>query len=55
MEQRPPWEAISHSASQEIPPPFMETEGSSPYSQEPDTGPYPEPDDSSSQILTLFP
>jgi hypothetical protein len=40
-------ETNSHSAGQEIPPPFMEAEGSSPFSQEPAAGPYPEPDESS--------
>jgi hypothetical protein len=32
----------------------MELKGSSPYSQESTTGPYPEPDESSPQLLTLF-
>jgi len=33
----------------------MEPEGSLPYSQQPTTGPYPEPDASSAQLSTLFP
>jgi hypothetical protein len=32
----------------------MEPEGSLPFSQEPATGPYPEPDESSTQLFTLF-
>jgi hypothetical protein len=33
----------------------METEGSLPCSQQPATGPYPEPDETSPQLLILFP
>jgi hypothetical protein len=33
----------------------MEIEGSLPYSQEPATDPYPEPDESSPQFSTIFP
>jgi hypothetical protein len=33
----------------------MELEGALPYSQQPATGPYPEPDESSQHPLTLFP
>jgi hypothetical protein len=33
----------------------MEREGSLSYSQEPDTGPYPEPDASNPHLHTLFP
>jgi len=43
MEQSPSWEANRLSASQEIPPHFMEPERSSPHSQAPATSPYPEP------------
>jgi hypothetical protein len=32
----------------------MESEGSLPYSQQPVTGPYPEPDASSPHLPTLF-
>jgi hypothetical protein len=55
MEQNPSWQANSHSATQEIPRPFMEPEGSLPCSQQPATDPYPEPDESSSHLPTLFP
>jgi hypothetical protein len=34
---------------------FMEPEGSSPYSQKPTTGPYPEPAESSSPHRSLSP
>jgi len=33
----------------------MEPEGSLPSSQQPATGPHPEPDESSSHLPTLFP
>jgi len=33
----------------------METEGSLPYSEDPGTGPFPEPDESNPQLPTLFP
>jgi hypothetical protein len=33
----------------------MEPEGSLPYSQQPAAGPYPEPDESSPHLPTLFP
>jgi hypothetical protein len=48
-------DANSRSASQEIPPPslaFIEPEGSLPCSQEPTTGPHPEPDESSPYLST---
>jgi hypothetical protein len=35
-------------------PAFMESEGSLSYSQQPISGPYPEPDASNPQIPTLF-
>jgi hypothetical protein len=44
MEESTSSETASHSASQEIPTHFMDLEGSLPCSQEPATGPYPEPD-----------
>jgi hypothetical protein len=55
MEQSPSWEADSHSDGQEIPPSFMEPEGSLPCSQEAATGSYPEPDESRRHFPTLFP
>jgi hypothetical protein len=42
-----PWEANSHWASQEIPSHFKKHKGSLMCSQEPITGPHPEPDESS--------
>jgi len=54
MEQSSSREANSHSASQEISPPLMETEGSLPCSQEPTTCPYLEPSESSPQLPKLF-
>jgi hypothetical protein len=47
MEQSPSWEAKTSWATQEITLHFMEPEGSSPYTQQPATCPYPEPDWSS--------
>jgi hypothetical protein len=41
-ELRPSWEAANCVAIQEIPSNFKEPKGSSPCSQEPSTGPYPE-------------
>jgi hypothetical protein len=55
MEQGASWEADSHSAGQEIPQPFTEPEGSLPCSQEPATGSFPEPDEFSPHLATLFP
>jgi hypothetical protein len=43
MELSPSWEAANCVAIQEIPCNFKEPKGSSPCSQEPSTGPYPEP------------
>jgi hypothetical protein len=42
-ELSPSWEAANSAAIQEIPSTFKEPKGSSPCSQEPSTGPYPEP------------
>jgi len=47
MEQNPSWEANRYSASQEIPPHFMEPEVLLLHSQVPATCPYPEPAPSS--------
>jgi hypothetical protein len=55
MELNPTWKANSHLANQEIPPLFLETEGSLPCSQGPATGPYPEQVGSGPQLLILFP
>ena len=55
MEQSPSWEATLLSDSQEIPPHFMEPEGSLPHSQVPATCPYPEPARSSPYPHTLLP
>jgi hypothetical protein len=49
------WESNSHSASQGIPPSFMEPEGLLPCLQQPATSPYPEPDASNPHFLILFP
>jgi hypothetical protein len=43
-ELSPSWEAANCAAIQEISSNFKEPEGSSLCSQEPSTGPYPEPD-----------
>jgi len=48
MEQSPSSEANRFSANQEIPPYFIEPEGSLPHLQVPATRPYPEPGRSSS-------
>jgi len=50
MEQSP-WEANIHSDSQEIPAFY----GALPSSQEPSAGPYPEADEPSLHLRTLFP
>jgi len=50
MGQSPLWEANSHSASQEIPCVLWNS-----CSQQPTTGPYPQPYASSSQLPNLFP
>jgi hypothetical protein len=54
MEQGPSWEANIHSARQEIPA-FVGSEVSLLCSQGPYVGPCPEPDESSSFLLALFP
>jgi hypothetical protein len=46
MELSPSGGAANSAATQEFPQHFMEPEGSLPRSQEPSTGPYPEPDQS---------
>jgi hypothetical protein len=51
-EQSPSWKANSHPAGQAIP--FMEREGSLLCSQQPETGPYPEPHASSPQPRIPF-
>jgi hypothetical protein len=53
MEQSPSWEADSHSSSQ-IYPPFIESEGSLPSSQQPATGPFPEQDEFSPHLHAIF-
>jgi len=47
MEQTVSWKTNHFSASQEIPPHFIEPEDSLPHLQVPATCPYPEPDQSS--------
>jgi hypothetical protein len=54
-ELSPSWEAANCAAIQKIPSNFKEREGSSPCSQEPSTGPYPEPVQSSPYHLVLSP
>jgi hypothetical protein len=44
MEKSPFWEASSHVTQLVKLLPLMQTKGSLPCSQEPATGPYPEPD-----------
>jgi hypothetical protein len=53
-ELSPSWEAANCAAIQKIPSNFKEPEGSSPCSQKPSTGPYPEPVRSSSHHPILF-
>jgi len=50
MEQNLPREANSHSSSKEIPSLLW-----NPCSQQPATGPYPEPDASNTHLPTLLP
>jgi hypothetical protein len=47
MKLSPSWETASWAGTQKFPQYFMEPEGSLPCSQDPSTGPYPEPDRSS--------
>jgi hypothetical protein len=53
-ELSPSCEAANCAAIQEIPSNFKEPEGSSPCSQEPSTGPYPEPEKSTRIILAAL-
>jgi hypothetical protein len=55
MEQSPSWKANRFADSQEIPPHFMEPEGSLPHSQVPATCLYPEPAQSSTYPLIPLP
>jgi hypothetical protein len=52
--EQSPREAKSHSDSQEMSLLFMKPEGSLSCWQEPASGPYPEPDESSPYIPMLF-
>jgi hypothetical protein len=51
--EEPSWEAKGHSAGQEPHPHFTELGSSLPYSQEPITGSYPEPEEPSPHLLKL--
>jgi hypothetical protein len=53
MEQSPLWKTNNHSYSQEIPYPCMESDGPLWCSQQPASGPCPEPDASSPHICTV--
>jgi len=53
MEQSP-WEADSHSISQQIPRLLSISKFNYRVSQEPATGPYSEPDESNSHLYILF-
>ena len=54
IQQSPSWEADWFSASQEIPPHFMEPQSSLLHTQVPATCPYPEPDQSSPCLHHTF-
>jgi hypothetical protein len=54
MEQSPSWEANSRSVSQEIHLPCIEPEGLLPFSQEPATGSYLEPNETSPYLPPYF-
>jgi hypothetical protein len=49
-----PVEVETGSGNQEIPPSFMEPKDSIPYLQQPDTNPYPKPDESNSHSHNRF-
>jgi hypothetical protein len=53
-EKSPSWETDSRPVSHEVFPSFVEPKGSSPWSQQPATRPYPEPDESNSHPSTLL-
>jgi hypothetical protein len=54
MELSSSWEAASRSVTQEIPYILWNPKFHLPYLQDPSTGPYPEPDESSPYHTVLF-